>query len=69
MKGKPSLAFGELEFWGVLHWFASATLTACAIQAANGFEGGWRNAVAVVVVSVGKGLFEWLRDNSGKHAT
>lgn len=64
MRGKPSLAFGVLEFWAVLHWFAAASLTALATWAAGGFEGGLRNALAVVIVAVGKGLFEFLRDNS-----
>lgn len=69
MRGKPSLAFGQLEFWGVLHWAAASSLTALATWAAAGFEGGWRAAGAAVVVALGKAAFELVRDNSGKRVT
>lgn len=66
MRGKPSLAFGQLEFWGVAHWAASAALTALAAWVLSGYQGGWQAAASAVLVAVGKGAYEWLSDNTGR---
>jgi len=67
--GNKAGAFGAFEAQGVIDWLGPVLLT---VVIANGAElvgvltvsANWRAALAGAAVIVGRGVYQWLRDNS-----